>query len=132
MRPEANIIKLPNVSASGPQIKAAIAELQAKGYALPDYPEEPRTDAELFAAALKDASSLLSVPITGGDVVDWDVVRWGGALTFASLGHKRRVAEVPSICAPHGPLAGVGGLLSRERPHTTRAPTPPPSRQPRS
>jgi len=39
-RPEANIIKLPNVSASLPQLKTAIAELQAKGYALPDYPEE--------------------------------------------------------------------------------------------
>ncbi|MBW2290414.1 MAG: NADP-dependent isocitrate dehydrogenase, partial [Deltaproteobacteria bacterium] len=39
--PEANIIKLPNVSASIPQMKAAIAELQAKGFALPDYPEEP-------------------------------------------------------------------------------------------
>ncbi len=45
-RPEANIIKLPNVSASLPQLKAAIAELQAKGYAVPDYPEEPDTDAE--------------------------------------------------------------------------------------
>jgi len=44
--PEANIIKLPNVSASIPQIKAAIAELQAKGYALPVYPEEPATDEE--------------------------------------------------------------------------------------
>ena len=42
--PEAVIIKLPNVSASLPQLKAAIAELQAKGYALPDYPEEPKTD----------------------------------------------------------------------------------------
>ena len=40
-RPEANIIKLPNVSASIPQLKAAIEELQAKGYALPDYPDEP-------------------------------------------------------------------------------------------
>ena len=39
LRPEANIIKLPNVSASVPQLKAAIAELQALGYALPDYPE---------------------------------------------------------------------------------------------
>ena len=44
--PEANIIKLPNISASVPQLKAAIAELQAQGYALPDYPEEPRDDAE--------------------------------------------------------------------------------------
>jgi isocitrate dehydrogenase len=40
-RPEANIIKLPNISASTPQLRAAIAELQAKGYDLPDYPEEP-------------------------------------------------------------------------------------------
>src|SRR5688572_9664370 len=40
--PEANIIKLPNISASVPQLLAAIKELQAQGYALPDYPEEPR------------------------------------------------------------------------------------------
>jgi isocitrate dehydrogenase len=44
--PEANVIKLPNISASIPQLKAAVAELQARGYALPDYPDEPRTDAE--------------------------------------------------------------------------------------
>jgi isocitrate dehydrogenase len=44
--PEANIIKLPNISASIPQLKACIAELQAQGYALPDYPEEPATDQE--------------------------------------------------------------------------------------
>ena len=45
-KPEANIIKLPNVSASIPQLKAAIKELQEKGYKLPDYPEEPKTDEE--------------------------------------------------------------------------------------
>lgn len=44
--PEANIIKLPNISASIPQLKAAIKELQSKGYALPDYPEEPKTAEE--------------------------------------------------------------------------------------
>lgn len=44
--PEANIIKLPNISASVPQMKAAVAELQAKGYAVPDYPEEPRSAEE--------------------------------------------------------------------------------------
>ena len=43
-RPEANIIKLPNVSASVPQLKTAIAELQSQGYALPDYPESPDDD----------------------------------------------------------------------------------------
>lgn len=46
LEPEANIIKLPNISASMPQLKAAIAELQAKGYKLPDYPDTPQTDAE--------------------------------------------------------------------------------------
>jgi isocitrate dehydrogenase len=42
--PEANIIKLPNISASVPQLKAAIKELQAQGHALPDYPDEPKND----------------------------------------------------------------------------------------
>ena len=45
-RPEANIIKLPNISASVPQLKAAIAELQSQGYALPAYPDSPTTEAE--------------------------------------------------------------------------------------
>ncbi|WP_369046855.1 NADP-dependent isocitrate dehydrogenase [Sinomonas sp. P10A9] len=44
--PEANIVKLPNISASIPQLKAAIAELQAHGYALPDYPDNPSSDEE--------------------------------------------------------------------------------------
>src|ERR1700723_3370917 len=46
MRPEANIIKLPNISASTPQLKAAIKELQDKGYDVPDYPDNATTDAE--------------------------------------------------------------------------------------
>ena len=46
VKPEANIIKLPNVSASVPQLVAAIKELQDKGYALPDYPQDAKTDAE--------------------------------------------------------------------------------------
>ena len=45
-QPEANIIKLPNVSASVPQLKAAITELQSQGFSLPDYPEDPQSDAE--------------------------------------------------------------------------------------
>jgi len=51
LKPEANIIKLPNISASIPQLKAAIAELQSKGYALPAFPENPSTDAEKDARA---------------------------------------------------------------------------------
>src|SRR3989304_5494299 len=46
MTPEANIIKLPNISASIPQLKAAIKELQSQGYKVPDYPEDPKSDAE--------------------------------------------------------------------------------------
>ncbi len=46
LKPEANIMKLPNISASIPQLKAAIKELQSKGYAVPDYPDNPTTDAE--------------------------------------------------------------------------------------
>lgn len=52
--PEANIIKLPNISASIPQLKAAIKELQSQGYELPDYPENPTNDAEKDAKARYD------------------------------------------------------------------------------
>jgi isocitrate dehydrogenase len=53
--PEANIIKLPNISASVPQLKAAIAELRSQGYDLPDYPDEPRTDDERDVRARYDS-----------------------------------------------------------------------------
>jgi isocitrate dehydrogenase len=52
--PGANIIKLPNISASVPQLKAAVAELQGQGYALPDYPDEPKTDEERDVRARYD------------------------------------------------------------------------------
>ncbi|GJQ07600.1 isocitrate dehydrogenase [Capnocytophaga cynodegmi] len=52
--PEANIIKLPNISASVPQLVAAIKELQSKGYDLPNYPEEPKTEAEKLIKARYD------------------------------------------------------------------------------
>ena len=51
LTPEANIIKLPNISASVPQLKAAIAELQSQGFDVPDYPEAPATDEEKATAA---------------------------------------------------------------------------------
>jgi len=53
--PEANIIKLPNVSASIPQLKAAIAELQGAGFDVPDFPESPRTEDEAAARTAYDA-----------------------------------------------------------------------------
>lgn len=52
--PEANIIKLPNISASVPQLKAAIAELQEQGYDLPDYPDDPRSDEDVDVRARYD------------------------------------------------------------------------------
>ncbi|MFG2208029.1 NADP-dependent isocitrate dehydrogenase [Streptomyces sp. NPDC048638] len=52
--PGANIIKLPNISASIPQLKAAVAELQQQGYALPDYPDDPKTDEDKDVRARYD------------------------------------------------------------------------------
>ena len=53
-RPEANIIKLPNVSASGPQLKSAIVELQQHGYPLPDFPDDPKSDEDRNVRARYD------------------------------------------------------------------------------
>lgn len=53
--PDANVIKLPNISASVPQLKAAVAELQDKGYALPDYPDDPQTGEDRAVRAKYDA-----------------------------------------------------------------------------
>ncbi len=54
LNPEANIIKLPNISASIPQLKAVIKELQQKGYNLPDYPEDPETDEQKQVKSIYD------------------------------------------------------------------------------
>ncbi|WP_353621803.1 NADP-dependent isocitrate dehydrogenase [Labrenzia sp. PO1] len=54
-QPDANVIKLPNISASQPQLNAAIKELQAQGYKLPEYPSEPKTDEEKTVKAKYDA-----------------------------------------------------------------------------
>lgn len=70
---------------------------------------EPETDDELFRAALADASALLTVPIVPDDVLGWDVVRWEGALPFATVGHRRRVAEIRGLIAQQPGLAVVGG-----------------------
>ena len=59
LQPETNIIKLPNISASVAQLKACIKELQEKGYALPDYPENPATDEEKALKARFGLSDLI-------------------------------------------------------------------------
>lgn len=71
-----------------------------------------RADTVLFEAALRDASALLTVPVTADDVIDWDVVGWGGVLPFAAVGHRQRVAEVRRVCAAQGSLVMVGGWLA--------------------
>jgi len=55
---------------------------------------------------------LLTVPVSRADVVDWDVVRWAGALPFAAVGHKQRVAHVREVCAAAEGLTVVGGWLA--------------------
>ncbi|MET3368937.1 UNVERIFIED_CONTAM: oxygen-dependent protoporphyrinogen oxidase [Jeotgalibacillus campisalis] len=69
-------------------------------------------DESLLAAALEDASALLTVPISQADIVDWDVVRWAGALPFAAVGHKQRVAQVRQLCGTADGLTVVGGWLA--------------------
>src|ERR1700749_4193705 len=68
-RPEANIVKLPNISASVPQLKAAVKELQGKGYALPDYPEAPRTpeETEIRAKYAKAIGSVVNPVLRQGN-----------------------------------------------------------------
>ncbi len=69
-------------------------------------------DHKLFEAALRDASTILEVPVEKADVRGWDVVRWQGALPFAAVGHRQRVAAVRRICAEAGGLSVVGGWVA--------------------
>ncbi|MFJ5693415.1 protoporphyrinogen/coproporphyrinogen oxidase [Arthrobacter sp. NPDC093125] len=69
-------------------------------------------DPALLELALRDASALLTVPVTAESLVDWDVVSWAGALPFAAVGHRQRVAEVRRICGGSDALVLVGGWLA--------------------
>jgi oxygen-dependent protoporphyrinogen oxidase len=55
---------------------------------------------------------LLDVPVQERDVVGWDVVRWQGALPFAAVGHKARVAGIREVCAAENGLCVVGGWVA--------------------
>lgn len=72
----------------------------------------PATEDGLLAASLRDASALLGVPISREDVIGWDVVRWTGALPFAAVGHKARVAGIRAACAQEEGLVIVGGWVA--------------------
>ncbi|HJW01255.1 MAG TPA: protoporphyrinogen oxidase [Arthrobacter sp.] len=72
----------------------------------------PATDTELLASALRDASALLDVTLRQEDIIGWDVVRWQGALPFAAVGHKARVAGIRTMCAREEGLSVVGGWVA--------------------
>jgi oxygen-dependent protoporphyrinogen oxidase len=72
----------------------------------------PASDDDLLASSLRDASALLGVAISHEDIIGWDVVRWKGALPFAAVGHKARVAGIRTLCAQEEGLAIVGGWVA--------------------
>jgi oxygen-dependent protoporphyrinogen oxidase len=78
----------------------------------PDQVNTAGDDRGLFDSALRDASALLTVPVTADEVLGWDIVSWEGALPFAAVGHRQRVADVRRISAGTGGLALVGGWLA--------------------
>jgi len=111
--PEANIIKLPNISASIPQMKAAIKELQDRGYALPDYPEDPQTDEE---RAVRDRYDAVK-----GSAVN-PVLREGNSDRRAPKAVKEfarknphRMGEWSSDSESHVSTMGAGDFRSNEQ-----------------
>jgi isocitrate dehydrogenase len=119
--PEANVIKLPNVSASIPQLKAAIAELQGKGYALPDYPDEPTTDVERDVKARYDAVK--------GSAVN-PVLRQGNSDRRApksvkdfARAHPPRMRAWPEDSKTHVATMGQGDFFHNEKSVTLQAAT---------
>ncbi|ACY14195.1 NADP-dependent isocitrate dehydrogenase [Haliangium ochraceum] len=119
--PEAIIIKLPNISASIPQMKACIAELQGKGYKIPDYPEEPKNDAEKAAKARYDAVK--------GSAVN-PVLREGNSDRRAPKAVKEYARNNPhsmgawsSDSKSHVATMGAGDFFANEKSVTLSAPT---------
>ncbi|MDH3225165.1 MAG: NADP-dependent isocitrate dehydrogenase, partial [Gemmatimonadota bacterium] len=119
--PEANIIKLPNISASIPQMKACISELQEKGYALPDYPDEPRSDEARRIKARYDSAK--------GSAVN-PVLRQGNsdrrapkAVKAYARAHPPRMRDWDPASKTHVATMGSGDFRHNERSVTLPAPT---------
>jgi isocitrate dehydrogenase len=111
--PEANVIKLPNISASVPQLKAAISELQEKGYPIPDYPEEPSDDEQREIRARYDRVK--------GSAVN-PVIRQGNSDRRASAAvkeyarkHPHSMGEWSSDSQSHVSTMSEGDFRSTER-----------------
>ena len=115
--PQANIIKLPNISASIPQLKAAIAELQGKGYALPDYPEEPRRDAKARYDRVKGSAVN---PVLREGNSDRRAPR---AVKEHARRNPHRMAAWPKDSKAHVATMGSGDFRSNEQSVTVPAAT---------
>jgi isocitrate dehydrogenase len=118
---EANVIKLPNISASVPQLHACIAELQAKGYALPDYPDEPSSEEERDTKARYDRVK--------GSAVN-PVLRQGNsdrrapkAVKQFARTHPPRMSAWPEDSATHVSTMSTGDFFHNETSVTVGAPT---------
>ncbi|HSK23643.1 MAG TPA: NADP-dependent isocitrate dehydrogenase [Egicoccus sp.] len=120
-RPEANIIKLPNISASIPQLKAAVKELQAAGYALPDYPDDPQTDDERDARSRYDAVKGSAVnPVLREGNSDR---RAPAAVKEYARKHPHSMGEWSSESKSHVSTMGEGDFQSTELSVTVEAAT---------
>jgi isocitrate dehydrogenase len=119
--PEANVIKLPNVSASIPQLKAAIKELQGQGYKVPDYPEDPKTDDEK-AIKLRYAKVLGSAvnPVLREGNSDRRVAR--SVKEFAKK-NPHKLGEWSKDCKSHVSNMKAGDFFHNEKSVTIENPT---------
>jgi len=113
-KPEANIIKLPNISASIPQLQAAIKELQDKGYKLPDYPEEPKTEEE---KALKNRFAKLLGSAVNPVLREGNSDRRAAASVkkFAQKNPHRMMKEWPSDSKSHVAFMNSGDFFGNEK-----------------
>ena len=104
-QPDANVIKLPNISASQPQLNAAIKELQAQGYKLPDYPVEPKTDEEKTVKAKYDAikGSAVKPGAARGQLRPPRTEGRQGIRQEEPAPHGRMAADLQDPCRHHGP-----------------------------
>jgi isocitrate dehydrogenase len=113
--PEANIIKLPNISASIPQLKAAIAELQDHGYDLPDYPEDPKSDEEkaIVERYAKVLGSAVNPVLREGN----SDRRVAAAVKAYAQKHPHRMGAWSSDSKSHVSHMSEGDFFSSERSH---------------
>ena len=120
-RPEANIIKLPNISASLPQLKAAIAELQGKGYDLPDYPDEPATpeETDIQARYKKVTGSAVNPVLRQGN----SDRRAPASVKNYARKHPHRLGAWPPDSKTHVATMDAGDFRANERSVTVEAAT---------